>query len=116
MIFLNKAIMCQFRPKVIYALCVLMGYFVATLLNQRIHHIKAERAGWSDSPVDSNQRINPMLFKTLSFGHLPVAIDWKFIQILSDSSPMKKVTPPEHPAMYYGLDLLSELDPAFYEV
>jgi hypothetical protein len=46
----------------------------------------------------------------ISFGHLPAAIDWMWIQVLLDPN-ITHVAKGTHPAIYYTLDLITDLDP-----
>lgn len=64
--------------------------------------------------VEAERKLNPRLFETISFGHLPAAIDWLWIQSLIDPS-LSKVTPGTHSTVYYHLDLATDLDPMFFE-
>lgn len=50
----------------------------------------------------------------ISFGHLPAAIDWMWIQVLLDSN-ITHVAKGTHPAIYYTLDLITDLDPINYD-
>lgn len=59
---------------------------------------------------DTSYKINPQLFKIISFGHLPVAIDWLWMKILMDPRTTR-LGPNKHPAIYYQIDLLTDLDP-----
>jgi len=54
------------------------------------------------------------LFKMISFGHLPAAIDWMWIQVLLDSN-ITHVAKGSHPAIYYTLDLITGLDPINFD-
>ncbi len=59
---------------------------------------------------ENAHRWDPRLFKMLSFGHLPAAIDWMWIQVLLDAN-ITHVAKGTHPAIYYTLDLITDLDP-----
>ena len=59
-------------------------------------------------------RVNPDFFKAVSFGHWAMTLDWQWLQVLQDDS-MKKVQPGQHPPLYYKLDLITDIDPAFYD-
>ncbi len=90
----------------------LMSFLFTIGLNQKLNQMALQ----SEAPLlpQSQSRLNPLLFKTLSFGHLPIAIDWAFLLSLTDDS-MAKVSKGEHPRLYYTLDLLTELDPLMFE-
>ncbi|MFL5815436.1 MAG: hypothetical protein ACJ763_17810 [Bdellovibrionia bacterium] len=59
---------------------------------------------------ENAHRWDPRLFKMISFGHLPAAIDWMWIQVLLDPN-ISHVAKGTHPAIYYTLDLITDLDP-----
>jgi hypothetical protein len=65
------------------------------------------------SQAETAHRWDPRLFKMISFGHLPTAIDWMWIQILLDSN-ISHVAKGTHPAVFYTLDLITDLDPINY--
>jgi hypothetical protein len=70
---------------------------------------------WIPPPNEDGAKMNPRLFETLSFGHLPAAVDWLWMRAIFEPA-MAHVVPGTHPRMYYDLDLASDLDPAFYEL
>jgi hypothetical protein len=69
---------------------------------------------WIEPPPEQLNRFNPTLVRTLSFGYLPVAIDWILIQCLVDTT-MNKVVPGQHTLFYYKLELMTDLDPESLE-
>jgi hypothetical protein len=78
-----------------------------TTLNLHLSH--------TEKPVvpaqgENEHRWDPRLFKMISFGHLPAAIDWMWIQVLLDNR-MTHVAKGTHPEIYYTLDLITDLDP-----
>lgn len=81
------------------------------LLNAQMRDLDSAAA---PPAVERQSKMDPGLFKVLTFGHLPAAIDWLWIQTLADPE-MSHVPPGRHPSIYYHLDLASDLDPAFYE-
>jgi hypothetical protein len=75
--------------------------------------IRFEPAAYnSPHPVE---RIDPSLFRAMSFGQLPAAIDWVFLKCLQDST-LEHVNKGEHLQIYYDLDVLTDLDNRFYAV
>lgn len=64
---------------------------------------------------------DPTLYKVLSFGYLPMSMDWLWLRslIVIHEKPSGKIILENgsvwHPPLFYNLDLLSDLDPAFYE-
>src|SRR3954462_9125494 len=64
-------------------------------------------------PGAEGERWNPELFKTLSFGQTPAAVDWLWIKSLQDTS-MTKVSKGMHPSLYFDLDLATDIDPAYF--
>jgi hypothetical protein len=68
----------------------------------------------SKSDAMSERRWNAQLFKAMTFGHLPAAVDWLWLQALLDQN-LDHVRPGQHFPVYYDLDLLTDLDPLFYD-
>ncbi len=65
-------------------------------------------------PMKQESKWNPTLFKTLSFGHHSLAVDWLLIRFLSDPA-LEHVSEGEHPPAYYDLDLATDIDPLFFD-
>ncbi len=104
--------MCQFRRFYLdYSLIGLFLFFLIGLNHSIYEKEPIERLEYQDQ----NQPLNPLLYQILSFGQLPVVIDWEFILVLMDPS-LKKVKWGERAGIYYQLDLISELDPGYFEV
>ncbi|MGK5088766.1 hypothetical protein WDW86_14510 [Bdellovibrionota bacterium FG-2] len=55
------------------------------------------------------------MFKALSFGHWLAAADWLWIKSFADPT-LTHVAPGTHPELYYNLDLITDLDPAFFDL
>jgi hypothetical protein len=91
---------------------VAQGWMNSSLRGWRLSQVSDAVASKSD-PM-SERRWNAQLFKAISFGHLPAAIDWLWIQILLDQN-LDHVRPGQHFPVYYDLDLLTDLDPLFYD-
>ena len=66
-------------------------------------------------PRTQTEKTNPTLFKTLSFGHFPAAVDALLLKFLSDPAYIH-VMKDEHPPAYFDLDLATDLDPLFYDL
>lgn len=69
------------------------------------------------APADTTEKadpLDPVLFKAITFGQYPAAIDWIWIQVLLDPR-LDHVKPGFHPAIYYQLDLIADLDPQNYD-
>jgi hypothetical protein len=66
------------------------------------------------APPERGSRWDPEIFSILSFGQLPTALDALWIDILLDER-VTKVPRWAHAKIYYDLDLLTRLDPAFFE-
>ena len=91
---------------------------IGTLLIAQIflvQSIRLQDSAWIELPPLQEQRWDPKLFKTVSFGYLPIVIDWFLIKALLDPS-LGKAIAGTHSPLYYHLDLVSELDPFFYDV
>lgn len=66
------------------------------------------------TPIEHARSLwDPALLRILSFGHLPVVVDALWIKSLQDTG-LHKAPTGTHPALFYRLDLLTELDSAFY--
>jgi hypothetical protein len=70
---------------------------------------------WIELPAQKNYKWNPTMFRAMTFGHSPAAIDWLLLRVLSDPA-YAHVTKGEHPAIYYDLDLATDLDPGFFDL
>ncbi|MEK6578711.1 MAG: hypothetical protein AABZ55_05745, partial [Bdellovibrionota bacterium] len=69
---------------------------------------------WVEQP-DEGVTWDPTLFKVVSFGQTPVAVDWLWIKAISDPG-ISHVIKGTHPKVYYDLDLATEIDPPFREL
>ncbi|MDR3608029.1 MAG: hypothetical protein P4M08_11695 [Oligoflexia bacterium] len=66
------------------------------------------------APPERGSRWDPEIFSILSFGQLPAAIDSIWIDVLLDDR-IAKVPRWMHASIFYDLDLVTRLDPAFYQ-
>jgi hypothetical protein len=66
------------------------------------------------APPERGTRWDPEVFSILSFGQLPSAVDSVWINVLLDDR-LAKVPRWAHAKIYYDLDLITHLDPAFCE-
>ena len=64
---------------------------------------------------EKGHEVNPQLFRVLSFGHLPVAVDWNWLQILIHAPQVQKRAT-DQSQLFFDLHLIADLDPAFREV
>lgn len=64
--------------------------------------------------VGYHRRWDPKVFRILSFGHLQVAVDWLWLELLIDPE-IDHVPKGMHPSFYYVADFVTDLDPAFFE-
>lgn len=62
---------------------------------------------------DSQRKWDPKLLRMVSFGHLPAVLDWLWVKGLSEQA-IDHVPQGVHPELYYRLDLITDLDSAFY--
>ncbi len=65
--------------------------------------------------IEEGSQWTPEVFRALSFGHLPLAVDWLLIRFLVSSGHLKALASQHSPA-FYDLSLAADLDPAFYEL
>jgi hypothetical protein len=90
---------------------VLVFFVFQAVLNVQLRTLEV---AWV-APIDETQRRwDPRVFRVLSFGHLPSTVDWLWIQALSDTS-LTRYPAGVHSKFYYDLDLLTDLDPAFFQ-
>ncbi len=85
--------------------------FIQAYLNQTVSRMDLL---WLEPPAERQQRFDPLLYQTLTFGYLPTGIDWILIQCLVDTT-MNQVLPGKHSLFYYQLELLTDLDPGFFD-
>jgi hypothetical protein len=99
-------------PTALFSVILLIALVTAQIpLN--LHLQKTSKV--SVSAQDENaRRWDPRLFKMISFGQLPAAIDWMWIQVLLDTN-LSHVPKGAHPAIYYHLDLITDLDPINFD-
>lgn len=90
-----------------------LGLILLLIMAQSYLNRSLGRVGvaWVEPPAEQQQKFNPTLFRVLSFGQLPIAIDWLLIKCLVDTT-MNKVAPGMHSRFYYDLELMTDLDPA----
>ena len=77
-------------------------------------HLRMNSMSPTEPEPEKIEAFNPKLFEMMSFGQLPAVVDWMWLKTLQDPllTHVKKGT---HPAIFYTLDLITQLDPAFYE-
>ncbi len=102
---------------VVFALLVVLSLVCSTLLNRRLTLDQRQKIVAADRDGESaaSFRWNPTLFKILSFGHVPAAVDWLLIRFLTDSN-IQKMKNDEGTEAFRILDLATEIDPAFYSL
>jgi hypothetical protein len=105
MMNLKKLVLNSFVSLPLLAvLQLLLNVHLSNYLNQNEH--KVER------PAERSYKIEPKLFETFSFGNLTSAIDWLWMNCIMDDS-VEHVQPGKHPQLFFDLDLLTDLDPAY---
>jgi hypothetical protein len=75
--------------------------------------ISMQEATWVELP-STGQKRDPKLFQIVSFGNLMTLVDWLFVKSLADPT-LTKAQFIDHSSFYYDLDLLTDLDPAFFD-
>jgi hypothetical protein len=71
--------------------------------------------GVSDRSEAASFRWHPTLYRILSFGHVPAAVDWLLLRFITDGN-IAKIKDDESTEVYRILNLATELDPAFYSL
>ena len=100
--------------KILKVFMIALSVFFATVLNQTLFQMGTLESVQAKR-LPNRQKLNPELFRTLTFGFLPLTIDWIFIRMIADGEK-EKVSAGQHPDFYYDLDLATDLDPAFFEL
>ncbi len=67
-------------------------------------------------PASSYLKPDSGLIQVLSFGQLPAWVDWIFLRAIGWSSYLRGQDRSGRSQFYYDLDLMTDLDPAFFEV
>lgn len=103
---MNSALRALKEPLWMFLLFFSTAYF-----NSRLQSLETP---FVELPEASEQVYDAKLFRVMSFGHLPAALDWILIQALLDPGIGKNYSG-IHPQLYSQLDILTELDPLFSE-
>lgn len=74
--------------------------------------VRSLGVAWVEAPREATEKWNPTLFKAMTVGHWPVAVDWLWIRAIQDPAIMH-VQVGKHAAFFYDMDLGSDLDPGF---
>jgi hypothetical protein len=98
------------RIRILSGLLILAGLQLLLTMQLRMHYEPV-----ADNSQHSVERIDPSLFRSMSFGQLPAAIDWVLLKCLQDPT-IEHVRKGEHLQVYYDFDVLTELDPSFLNV
>jgi hypothetical protein len=88
---------------------LLNGQLVKIAKNTRVDRIR-------DSAESASFRWHPVLYRLLSFGHVPSAVDWLLIRFVVDSNLSRVKSDSEETEVYRIINLATELDPAFYSL
>jgi hypothetical protein len=88
---------------------ILAGLQLLLTMQLRIHYEPV-----AESVVHGAEQLNPALFQSMSFGQIGAAIDWAFLKCLQDPT-IEHVKKGEHLEIYYDLDLVTTLDPLFFQ-
>jgi len=91
---------------------ILILFAGQAMVNVRLRNLEP---AWVEPAGEQKQKWDPNLYRTLSFGHLPTAIDALWLRVVTDPS-LAHVVPGEHARIFYDLDLASDLDPSYFEL
>ena len=94
------------------SLVVIAFFFTAAALVNR--HLRFTDTTWVEPPPDRQTKLDPRLYKIMSFGNVPVMIEWLWLRALADPT-ITPVPPGRHASIFFDLDLITDLDHAFYE-
>ena len=89
--------------------------FLLTLQWVSLSSLRVLDTSWVEPSEERKAKWDPVLTRTVSFGHLPAVIDWLWMMSLLESN-ISHVAKGTHPQIYYDLDLITDLDPAFFEI
>jgi len=103
--------MMRLRQKTLSALFLGVLFIAQIGINRRFIVPSQVHLVVPDRPLE---RTDPTLFRSLTFGHIPSAVDGLFISSLEGAGE-GRVPKSTHPRFYYALDLATDLDPLFYE-
>ena len=78
------------------------------------NHLQGLEIHWVPKAEGKPVKWNPKVFQTLTFGHHLSVADWLWIKVLQEEA-IFHVKQGNHAAIYYYLDLLTKLDPLFFE-
>ena len=98
--------------RLILGLLITFLLLIQIKLNQNLSMIGL---AWMEPPTTEGKKLDPVLLRILSFGNLPMTIDYLTISLLGDPS-IDRVPKGTHPTSYYYLDAIGELDPMFSEI
>lgn len=90
--------------------------FLASGISLNLRLETLQKLSSAKETPDGVQKWDPRLFQILSFGHVPMAIDWLLLRFLIADPSIKHVEKGVRAPLYYDLDAASDLDPAFYSL
>jgi hypothetical protein len=93
-----------------FTFLVLLGLvaFTSQALSRSFNHFEAPKD-------DLSFNWHPVLFKILTFGHAPAAVDGLLIRFMGEDN-IEHVKPGVTAKVFYYLDLATEIDPAFFSL
>ncbi|RYZ70003.1 MAG: hypothetical protein EOP09_06750 [Proteobacteria bacterium] len=98
--------MTQSASLITVAILASLSFFIQMEASDVRPRLKAEIAD------DVGYVWNPVLYRILSTGQTPLALDWLLLKFLT-SQDWEHVAPGKHAKQFYDLDLATEVDPAF---
>src|SRR4051812_47419960 len=106
---IGRRLLVMSRPRLILlaATCLMAQW----TLNMKLKDLEPP---FVEPPQERDTRWNADLFRALTFGQLPMAVDWLWMKTLQDST-LTHVTKGRHAGVYFDLDLATDIDPAYYE-
>lgn len=78
------------------------------------HALRGMGAAFVEPPRSQQERAHPRLVQFIALSQVSAAVDALWIRVLQDPA-IQHVSRGEHASVYWDLDLLTELDPAFFE-
>jgi hypothetical protein len=111
-VMMTGVILHRFRRLGLRSLFFSMIVGVYFLSPQGLRHFTPT---WVEPPREAVMRWDPELFRALTFGHWPTVVDWLWIRFLQDPA-ISHVPEGARAAVYFDLDLATDLDPAFFEI
>ncbi len=103
------------KKSVSYATVSLLIFILLLMSMGGVFLLKSTKSDFKAPADDLSFTWHPDLFRILSFGHAPAAVDWLLIKFLGEGNILH-VKPGVRAKVFYYLDLATTIDPAFFSL